>query len=217
MKVSLPKRLLSWLVPVKIRSFAGKTSPQLKLYLYRGRWQLASETALYSDGAAYTPLLLAFRALKDQVYSCHNMLVLGAGLGSAVSVLDGLAFKIPDTTLVDIDPAIIDLGKELLTQDNLQWCCLDVRTFVAAETRQFELVVLDVFQDRLVPQFVCSRQFLEQCAALISPGGTMVFNYIINNEQSWQELQQLLPTIFIVKKIIAIRINRVLLLEKAPD
>jgi 2-polyprenyl-3-methyl-5-hydroxy-6-metoxy-1,4-benzoquinol methylase len=217
MKISLLQRILSRLVPVTIRTFPGKTSPHLKLYLFRGRWQLASETALYSDGAAYTPLLLAFRALRAQVNNANNMLVLGAGLGSAISVIEGLALKVPDTVLVDIDPAIIDLAKELLPHNNLQWYCSDVRAFIASETRQFDLIVLDVFQDRLVPQFVCSRQFLEQCAATMHPGGMLVFNYIINNEESWKELQQLLPTIFRVKQIIPIRINRILLLEKAAD
>lgn len=217
MKLSFLQRLFSQIVPVRIHSFPGTTSPELKLYRYRGRWQLEAESALYSDGAAYTPLALSFKHLRSEINGARNMLVLGAGLGSALSVLEHLQLKVPQTTMVDIDPEVVILGAKLTPHEHAQWICDDVKNFVEQDLNLYDVIVLDVFQDRVVPQFVCSEPFLKRCASLLSPQGVLVFNYIINNESDWHRLQDILSGSFETLRIIPIRINRILLLKKTPD
>lgn len=217
MKLSLLQRLLSQILPIRVHSFPGKTCPELKLYRYRGRWQLEAHSALYSDGAAYTPLLKAFRRLKTEIAHARNMLVLGAGLGSAISVLEHLELPVPDTLMIDIDPAIIKLGQQLLAHPQVQWHCADVEQYVTENTALYDLLILDIFQDRVVPQFVQRTAFLEQCAKLLAPGGILIFNYIINDEADWNSLQERLQPIYTPIDIIPIQINRVLLLKKAAN
>lgn len=217
MKLSPLTRLLSYVVPVRVRSFPGKTSPRLTVYRYRGRWQLEAQSALYSDGSAYTPLVRAFRRLRIEINQAGNMLVLGAGLGSAVSVLTRMRLPIPETTMVDIDPNIIDIARELLPHPQVAWRCEDVRDYVATTAKEYDLMILDVFQDRIVPQFVHSLPFLERCANLLSPDGTLVFNYIINEESQWKDLQQTIGGLFHIVEVIPIQINRVLILKKTAN
>ncbi|GAA4455647.1 spermidine synthase [Rurimicrobium arvi] len=217
MQLSRFQKLLSRFYPVRIYSFEGRTSPQMKLYHFRGRWQLASESALYSDGDHYQPLTKAFAYIRGKLPACRNMLVLGAGLGSAISVWESLKVPLPETLLVDIDEEILRLGRELNNRTNVRWICEDVQNLVRREQGTWDLIVLDIFQDRVVPHFVCTQDFLKNCARMLSTSGTLVFNYIINNEQDWNALQQLTGSLFITETVISIGINRILILKKAAD
>ena len=217
MELSLIQRLRSWVLPLRVYSFPGKTSPELKLYRFRGRWQLEAHSALYSDGAAYTPLLKAFRQLRTKISHSQNMLVLGAGLGSVISVLEHLKLPVPETILVDIDPAVIALGQQLQPHPRVRWLCADAEEYTREPSPVYDLLVLDIFQDREVPQFVQRTAFLERCAAMLAPEGVLIFNYIINDEADWELLQEKLRPIFTPIEIIPIQINRVLLLKKAAD
>ena len=217
MKPRLHQRILSFFYPVKIDTAPGKTTPVLGLYRFQGRWQLSSATALYSDGAAYRPLTMAFDYLKKELPGKKNMLVLGAGLGSAISVLHKMNSNIPAVTLVDIDPQVIEWGREIIQSEtgiSAEWICADVRTFVEQHHQQYDLIVLDVFQDRTVPAFVTSSFFLDHCKQLMSKqNSTLVFNYIVNNEKSWKELLENIQGIFKLQYTIATGINRIMILK----
>jgi len=217
LKIKFFQHLLSYLLPVKVASAPGKTTPNLELYRYQGRWQLGAATAIYSDGAAYRPLTEAFGYLKKKLTQKQNLLVLGAGLGSAVSVLQKMNIPIP-CTLVDIDPQVIDWGKEILEPEPkmpCNWICEDVQTFVQHHSEKYDLIVLDVFQDRVVPQFVTNKSFLTECSLMLQDETShLVLNYIINNEQNWELAQQNIQSVFTVEHCISIGINRIMILRK---
>ena len=216
MKLHFFQNLLSYLFPVKVASAAGRTTPVLELYRYYGRWQLSSATAVYSDGAVYRPLTEAFGYLKKELAQKQNILVLGAGLGSAISVLNRLKINIPGT-LVDIDPQVIKWGEEIInseTQIPCHWICEDVQSFVEHHKLSYDLIVLDVFQDRLVPQFVTTIKFLKECSRLLyNEQSHLVFNYIINNQEKWDIALQNIQSVFTVEHTISIGINRIMILK----
>lgn len=217
MKINFFQHFFSFLFPVKVAAAPGKTTPNLELYRYRGRWQLSAATAVYSDGAVYRPLTEAFGYLKKALPQKQNMLVLGAGLGSAVSVLNKLNISIP-STLVDIDPQVISWGESIIKDETTmpcKWICEDVQSFVLHHSIKYDLIVLDVFQDRLVPQFVTHKNFLTECSQLLQDEkGHLVLNYIINNQQNWTKALQNIQSVFTVEHTISIGINRIMLLRK---
>ncbi|MDI9319472.1 MAG: hypothetical protein QM530_03260 [Phycisphaerales bacterium] len=217
MKVPILQHLLSYLLPIKLLSAEGKTTPRIHLYRFRGRWQLGAATALYSDGAAYRPLLAAFRYLQGDLKQKKDMLVLGAGLGSAVSVLHKLHISMK-STLIDIDPQIIEWGKQIIEEETgyaCQWICSDVQDFVTEQQNAYELIVLDVFQDRVVPHFVTTVVFLQKCNNLLKDtNSALVLNYIINNPKNWTETLSNIQSIFRIEHTIQIGINRILVLRK---
>jgi len=169
---------------------------------------------LYSDGDHYRPLLAAFRLLRPRLQQCREILVMGAGLGSAVYILDHLRYKIP-VTLVDLDQTVIDWGKELLPERllaNTTWIRADVREFVTAHEQTYDLVVTDIFEDRIVPGFVTSETFLQRCARLLADqNSVLVLNYIVNNAGTWKEVQNTISKIFRIVKIIDLGINQVII------
>lgn len=178
---------------------------------------MSAATAVYSDGAAYRPLTEAFAYLKKALPQKQNMLVLGAGLGSAVSVLNKMNISIP-CTLVDIDPQVINWGETIIKAETnmpCQWICEDVQTFVQHHSKKYDLIVLDVFQDRLVPQFVTTIPFLKQYSQLLlNEKSHLVFNYIINNQEKWEASLKNIQAVFGIEHTISIGINRIMILRK---
>ncbi len=216
MTINLLQRFFSYFYPIKVDSAVGKTTPHIGLYRYAGRWQLSAATALYSDGAAYRPLRAAFNYLKKELTKKQKMLVLGGGLGSAVAILHKLKLPI-HSTLVEIDPQIINWGKDIIeaeTKHPCHWINADVQQFVSQHNATYDLIVLDVFQDRIVPQFVSNTSFLQQCKALMSDDkSVLIFNYIINNEENWKEALQNIKSVFTIEHTINIGINRIMMLR----
>lgn len=216
MKLTLLQKILSNFYPVRIATAEGKTTPVLALYRFAGRWQLGSATALYSDGAAYRPLTTAFAYLKPELARVQSLLTLGAGLGSAVDVLHKMGVH-PKATLIDIDPQVIQWGQELQQHElkkSATWIEADVEQFAASHTQVYDLIVLDIFQDRIVPHFVTSPLFLAQCQKLMADKKSiLVLNYIVNNSENWELAQSEIKRIFTIEHIISIGINRILILR----
>lgn len=221
MQLSVLQKALSYLVPVRVLATQSPQHARLELYRYRGRWQLATEDAFYSDGAAYSPLRKAFRALQKEVRQWQDVLVLGAGIGSAVMVLDKKHNLRPNITLVDLDEEILTLAGEILAAEghaaHVELICENAETYVTLEERTFDAVVIDVFRGREVPQFALQPFFLQNCLSRLRPGGRLIMNFIINSDREWETFQQTLATVVPGYQTLAIGVNRIILGQKFPE
>ena len=200
MQLSFVQRFLSLLVPVRIRRQESNFSGSVELFRYRGRWQLATQNAIYSDGAAYTPLLKAYAALgKPFLARCHSVLVLGTGLGSAVTLLQKKYSLRPPMTLLDIDEPILEWAVECLEAeghgDHVEVICDDAQHFFEVDDRKWDLLIIDLFNGQTVPAFATHNQFLEAAWTQIAPGGALVMNYIVQVRSSWEALQKILSAV----------------------
>lgn len=199
---------------MRVRKTLSEHHTLLELYRFRGRWQLATEDALYSDGAAYTPLRKAFKALGDRLQGTNDVLVLGAGLGSAVWTLQARGLR-PQVTLVDWDETILRWAIETLEagghSDHVTAVCDDAAHFVAVEEERYDLLIVDLFRGRLVPPFATEEGFLRQCAALLRPTGVLVLNYIENEDRDAQPVEATLKAVFPAVRLVKHDINRIFL------
>jgi len=211
-QVSRLKRILSYIVPVKIWKGSGTHNPVLELFLCRGEWQLSTEDAVYSDGSVYRPLVVAFQEIRDRLPEAREVLVLGAGLGSAVSVLDRLGFR-PRITLVDIDRTVIDICSQQIFPDRkeLRFYCDDAARFLAGTSGSFDVIIIDVFQGRIVPEFAVRPGFFQHCRSRLSPSGTLVMNYIVNDEAQWKHCLAQFSTVFPEVTVKNLGVNKVLI------
>ncbi len=204
--------LFSFFYPVRVRKGSSTENPVLELFLYRNRWQLATLDALYSDGHRYRPLVLAYKELAAKLPDVNNILVLGAGLGSAVSVMHRLGYH-PTFTLVDNDQLILQWALEKLgnSADHMILpVCEDARVFMQNNKQQYDLVVVDIFTGRNVPEFVTRTPFLQQCRDGTVPGGNVVLNYIINHPKQWDDFMSNFSVVFPVHKVLKNGVNRIL-------
>lgn len=204
--------LLSFFHPVRVRKGSSNENPVLELFLYRNRWQLATSDALYSDGHKYRPLVMAYKELAAKLPDARNVLVLGAGLGSAISVMDKLGFH-PAFTLVDNDTLVLQWALEKLGEHgehSITPVCDDAQAYMQKNTQQYDLVIIDIFSGRVVPDFVVKPAFLEYCKSAVLPPGNVVLNYIVNHPKEWDELEATFNSVFPVNKVLKNDDNRIL-------
>lgn len=209
------QQIRSFFHPVRVRRAASAVNPVLELYYYRGRWQLATADALYSDGGEYRPLLTAFKALKHELPAVKTVLVLGTGLGSAVHILHKQDYH-PSFTLVELDSVVLQWALEFLpagSAERVKPVCADAGQFLEKDTHQYDLIIVDVFSGRHVPAFVLGTEFLQLCRQHLSSSGSLVLNYMINEPQDELKAKAALEAAFKEVKELSFHINRVYLVK----
>ena len=210
-KIPFYKRVLSYLKPVWLQNEVGYTHRHLELLLYKDRIQLATEDALYSDGEYYTPALSALDYLASFLPQVKDMLIMGVGLGSAVQIMEKRGYE-PLFTLVELDKVILKLALEFLaanTATKLNPYCEDAEVFMQGNGKKFDLIFIDIFDSRDVPDFVTSTSFLQKCKDSLNPGGRLALNYIINDMMKWNDTQINFASVFPKHHIISNNINRI--------
>lgn len=217
MKVSSLQKASSYFSPVTLWQGSSPVSPVLELLLYQGRFQLATTDALYSDGDRYRPLVAGFGALKHRLKEVHSVLVLGAGIGSAVDVLRRFGAR-PQITLVELDDVVASLASELLREEDkarVRIVVDDAQVFIQRTHEQFDVVVVDVFTGRDAAPFVTATGFLEACKARLSPHGIFLLNYMQNPGAAtpWQQTLGDIQTVFPAARSLSFGPNRVVVWE----
>lgn len=196
-----------------VRKGASNENPLLELLYYRGRYQLATFDALYSDGNRYTPLRLALKKIRTELRGVKDVLVLGTGLGSAVQIMYNMGYS-PRFTLVEHDSTVLKWAMELLPQlypGQVTTICSDAKKYMSEHTAVHDLVIVDIFNSRLVPAFVTKEEFLTQCRGSIRPGGHFIFNYIIQNNEDWLPVDKTIRSVFPVCYCIDNGLNRIVI------
>lgn len=202
--------MAGYLLPVKIWKGSSAHNPVLELFYYRGQYQLATEDAIYSDGSRYRPVKIGFRAILNTLPEVRSVLVLGAGLGSAVAVLEKMGYR-PDVTLVDIDEVVLGWTRKLYTDDIRIHCVAgDAYEYISTTTTQFNVVVVDIFKGRNLPGYIDQPAFLEACRKLLTPGGSVIVNYMIPSQETWASFRDVFLTVFPNTRIFPLGINRIL-------
>ncbi len=146
--------------------------------------------------------------------AAKTALVLGAGIGSMVYVLRKQGYD-PKVTIVEMDKVILRMAMELFEgmepQPQIAPVCMDARLYMAQNTAKFDLIFLDVFNGRVVPDFVTSQEFLLRCRSAVESGGHLAFNYMINDNGEWEKVKQNFAAVFPEYKELNLGINRVLI------
>jgi len=185
----------------------------LELFLFKGRWQLATIDALYSDGDKYTPLVRAFKEVKTKLQDVKKVLVLGTGLGSAVQIFHSMGHK-AQFTLVDNDAVILKWAMELMNEkllNDITPVCADAKVFITEDKETYDMLIVDIFQGRVVPAFVTGNSFLQQCRRHINTGGIFIMNYIAIRETEWANIKDNISQVFPTVKILNQGLNRILI------
>jgi spermidine synthase len=211
LKVPLYKRLLSYLAPIWVKRGNSRENPDLELLLYRGRWQLATTDAIYSDADKYTPILTAYKSLEHKLPSLKNVLVLGSGLGSAVQIMGQRGYT-PDFTLIENDEQVLEWAKDLMPayNGNVKMIKADAMFYLDVDREKYDLLIVDVFKGREVPEFITTKPFMEKCRSHISESGNFVLNYIIEEDQRWLKFKLILNEVFPGHTAIKNGINRII-------
>jgi spermidine synthase len=180
------KKILSYLIPVKIFETKSSISQSIEVTWANGELVLDSKNANYSYGSLQRILRLGLKSIGfEKIVKMERILLLGVAGGSVVKTLvDDVKFK-GKLTGVEIDPEIIQIANtyfKLNEVENLEIVIDDAFEFVLKTKEKYDLIIIDIFQDTNMPNFLFETFFTNRLCHLIKSKGFILFNTMILND-----------------------------------
>ncbi|MEK7166241.1 MAG: methyltransferase domain-containing protein, partial [Patescibacteria group bacterium] len=107
-----------------------------------------------------------------------RVLILGVGGGTVVQLISK-KFPQANITGIDIDPVIVEVGKEyfnLGTVKNLQLIIGDVLDDSINLGKNFDLVIVDLFKGYKIPKDLGKEKILRKIRSTLAKDGLVIFN-----------------------------------------
>ncbi|MFI5203040.1 MAG: spermidine synthase [Flavobacteriales bacterium] len=180
------RKLVSYLVPVSVEKRKSTISPGLEVTLLKGKYVLDSKNVNYSFGGLHEVFSDSFKHYNIRNRKINTVLILGFGAGSVASILQHEYKKECAITGVEKDPEVLELAKKyfgLEKYNNLILYCEDALEYVKRCSDTFDLIVIDVFIDNLVPGSFHAHDFLTGVKRLLNKNGIVFFNKISNSPE----------------------------------
>ncbi|MFV8369863.1 spermidine synthase [Flavobacterium sp. LB2R40] len=180
------KKIFSYLIPIKIYQTKSLLSKSIEVTWSNGELVLDSENANYSYGSLQRILRLGLKNIGyEKIVTMNHVLVLGVAGGSVIKTLiDEIRFK-GKITGVEIDPEIIKVANAYFKLDevkNLDIIIDDAFEFVLKTKIKYDLIIIDIFQDITMPNFLFEPFFIKRICSLIESKGFILFNTMLLNE-----------------------------------
>lgn len=174
------RKLLSYIIPIKIFKTKSTLSKTIEVTWANGELVLDSENTNYSYGSLQRILRKGLKHFGfDKIAKMDNALVLGVAGGSVIKTLvDEIHFE-GQITGVDIDPHIINIANEYFKLNeikNLNIIIDDAFEFVLKTKDRYDLIIIDIFQDTTMPNFLFEKFFINRICFLLKNKGVVLFN-----------------------------------------
>ena len=179
------KRILSYLIPIKIDEIKSDINKNLEITWNNGQLVLDSENTNFSYGSLQKVLRFGLKKIEfDTIKSFNNILVLGVAGGSVIRTLvDEIQYK-GKITGIEIDVETIGLANKYFDLDkieNLRIIIADAEKFVIETKETYDLIIIDVFEDNVMPDFLFENAFISNVLNLLNSSGFVLFNTIVSN------------------------------------
>ena len=179
------KKLLSYFVPINIYHKKSDINKSLEITWNNGKLVLDTENTNYSYGSLEKVLRFGLQTIDYKIIEKFNsILVLGVAGGCVIKMLvNEIGFK-GKITGVEIDTETINLANKyfgLNTIKNLEIIIEDAQLFIEKISGKYDLIIVDVFQDEVMPDFLFEEKFSVKLQKTININGLILFNTIANN------------------------------------
>jgi spermidine synthase len=180
------KKLFSYLIPIKIYQAKSALSKSIEVTWANGELVLDSENTNYSYGSLQRILRLGLKNIGyDKIVPMEHILVLGVAGGSVIKTLvDEIKFQ-GKITGVELDSEIIKVANTYFKLDevkNLEIIIDDAFEFVLKTKNKYDLIIIDIFQDTTMPNFLFETFFTNRVCFLLKNNGFILFNTMLLNE-----------------------------------
>ncbi len=192
------QRPLSYVMEIPLESRSSGFNPQLQVSLVRNRFQLSTQKSIYSFDDLYVNFFRAFEVIPLPKDGC-SVLILGLGLASIPFMLERHFSRKYHYVAVEIDEEVIALAnKYTLTrlESRVEVYCTDAAIFVETCQRQFDLVIVDLFLDDIIPSFLADVQGNKKVKSLISPGGIVLYNRLYRTRRDQEQTRHFHQNVF---------------------
>lgn len=180
-------KLFSYFLPVTILKKNSNVSNTLEVTWNNGQLVLDSKNTNYSYGSLQRILRKGLKYIGfERIKKFQSILILGVAGGSVIKTLvDEVQFK-GEITGVEIDPAIIDIANDYFKLNeipNLKIVIDDAFEFVLKTKKTYDLIIIDVFQDTTMPNFLFEDFFINRVNFLLNKDGFILFNTMVISEK----------------------------------
>lgn len=174
------KKIISYLFPINIYKTASSISNTIEVTLHNGELVIDAKSVNYSYGSLQRALRVGLKHIGfESIQQMSNILVLGVAGGSVIKTLvDEIGYK-GQIKGVEIDPEIIAVANTYFGLNKipkLEIVIADAEEFVQQETQQYDLIIIDVFEDSNMPVFLFQKTFIDKTLNLLQPNGSILFN-----------------------------------------
>lgn len=181
------QKLFSYIIPIKIYQKKSAISKSIEVTWANGELVLDSENTNYSYGSLQRILKIGLKNIGfEKITAMDSVLVLGVAGGSVIKTLvDEIKFK-GKITGVEIDAEIIEIANNYFKLNEIQNLDLhidDAFEFVLKTKDKYNLIIIDIFQDTTMPNFLFEKFFIHRICHLLKSNGFVLFNTMCLNEK----------------------------------
>lgn len=217
------QKIFSYLVPIKIFKKKSARSKMIEVTWANGELVLDSENTNYSYGSLQRILRYGLRNIGYKtILEMDHILLLGVAGGSVVKTLvDEIAYK-GKITGVEIDSEMIQIANDYFNLNEIKQLEViidDAFEFVLKTKQQYNLIIIDIFEDTRMPNFLFERFFSERICSLLKDHGFVLFNTMIldeaHNVRNRKYITEINPKLFSSKMLPRIEDhNELIIIEK---
>ncbi len=177
------KRLLSYFIPITILKTKSKLSKSIEISWNNGELVIDSENTNYSYGNLQRVLKMGLKNIGfSKIANMEDILVLGVAGGSIIKTLiNDFNFK-GKITGVEIDASIIALANNYFELDQIKQLEIineDAFDFILKTKNCYDLIVIDIFQDTIMPNFLYQSFFVDKVCMQLKSKGVILFNTML--------------------------------------
>nr|WP_317632855.1 methyltransferase domain-containing protein [uncultured Flavobacterium sp.] len=180
--IEVLSRIASFVYPIRYKTVYSEFSGNLELTWYNGKLLLDTENTNYSYGNLQRVLDKAINKINSEIIlNAKNILLLGVAGGSVIeSLYTKYQFK-NKIDAVDIDPVILKIAEEEYKINRFKNCSFfatDAKLYVEKCTKKYNIIIIDLFIDYQIPDFVFDKCFIDNIKRLLEDKGVILFNTI---------------------------------------
>jgi len=186
--------LRSFLKESLLESVSGETGVRLNVVYVNGRKVLNTPRANYSFGHLHRVFLMTFNKLNFRKRNFNDVLILGFGGGSVLSILRNDFEMNCNVTGVEIDKKVIELAKKhfrIDDYDNLRLHIEDAYSFMSHNKKEYDLIVFDVYLNDMIPDQFESEEFLHWLGRSTRINGMILFNKFVIDKKGEEQATEL--------------------------
>lgn len=181
------KKLLSYFIPLNIYKKNSAINKTLEVTWNNGQLVLDSKSTNYSYGSLQRILRKGLLYIGfERINKFENVLVLGVAGGSVIKTLaNEIGFK-GRITGVELDADVITIANEYFKLNevpNLNLINDDAFEFVLKTKEKYDLIIIDIFQDTVMPNFLFEEFFINRINFLLKVNGFILFNTMTLNKK----------------------------------
>jgi predicted O-methyltransferase YrrM len=217
------QKIFSYLIPIKVFKKKSVRSKTIEVTWNNGELVLDSENTNYSYGSLQRILRYGLRNIGFKtIQKMNHILVLGVAGGSVIKTLvDEIEFK-GKITGVEIDSDMIQIANEYFNLSEIKQLEIiidDAFEFVLKTKHQYDLIIIDIFEDTNMPNFLFERFFSERICTILKDQGFVLFNTMILNEKhnvrNRQYISEINPKLYTTKMLPRVEHhNELIIIEK---